>query len=56
MKWYHYLILTSAAMLALGVEQRVLVGEADLLIVLASIPATIYLNTKVFEFVSRSPI
>ena len=56
MKWYHYLILASTAMLALGVEQRVLLGEADLMIVLASIPATIYLSTKFLEFVSRSPI
>lgn len=56
MKWYHYLLLASTAMLALGIEQRVQLGEADLMIVLASIPATIYLSTKVFEFVSRSPI
>ena len=56
MKWYHYLILASTAILVVSTEQRVLLGKADLIIVLASIPATIYLSTKFLEFVLRSPI
>ena len=56
MKWHHYLILVSIGLFVYAVEQRMVVGQADMFIVLGSIPATIYLSTKTLLLATRNVI
>ena len=51
MKWYHLPILISVGLAVLAIEQRVLFGGANTLIVLGAIPGLIYVSSKSLEFV-----